>query len=355
MSKPEPIRILQVGDVHFPAAVRRRHSADLKRDAFSMSDEIAPEGLRLKRVIAQLSAYETGYFDAIAFMGDFTDGHPDVALQMEGMDKCFAYIELNIIKPLLGRDGHAKSLFVPGNHDVDRTVCPTEPGNRMDKFAHYVKGLSALGYVRHSADQISELNLRKGPMSAFLAGINTCLGCGEFMTFPQKVKDDLLAQLSGVIERGRGDAAANILETFLDLTERLDAPLIEGNILQMLDSSLDRRIADDRNAVQVVIGHHNLLPQVIPRVAPFSELMNSGKLRSLLATKDTPVLYLHGHIHDHPVEVVYSQTHPDSCVISVSAPEFIDGFNVIEIHADEDGAPLGVVVNTISQTDFGAT
>lgn len=350
LSTHDPIRILQIGDVHYPNAIASRPVADLKRDPFDVSQSVAPTGLRLRKIVSALSKYSSDYFDAIAFMGDFTTGNPNRDSQMASMADCVKYLDENIVKPLLGRSRRNSAMFVPGNHDVDRTLCPSTNATRLEKLNYYRDTLVGRGLINHSTSDPSQIHLSKNLASASLWGLNTCIGCGEFLSFPESVKRDFVAKLSAVLVDGATDAAQEIVESFLDLTERLDAPLIEAEILHKLDTELTDRMRKESNSIQVVVGHHNLLPQIIPRVAPFSELVNSGGLRQFLATKDLPVIYLHGHIHADPIEIVFSQERPESCVISISAPEFSDGFNVVELHFDDERTPMGVSVLGVRQS-----
>ena len=60
------------------------------------------------------------------------------------------------------------------------------------------------------------------------------------------------------------------------------------------------------NVLSVIVAHHNLLPQRLPRLAPYTELVNGGALRASLGELGKPVLYLHGHIHEDPIEILRS-------------------------------------------------
>ncbi|WP_342709936.1 metallophosphoesterase [Bradyrhizobium sp. B124] len=352
MTSTTTVRILQIGDIHYPSATTSRPSADLKRDAFDISGEIAPEGARFQKITQTLSQYTSGYFHGIVFMGDYTTGSPNVSSQLAGLTSCLDYVQRNILSPLLGKDSRVKALFVPGNHDVDRTRCPTTPDTRSSKFEHYVNTLGALGHKNISGDTVSRVSLTVDDSEVILYGLNSCLGCGEYMSFPEKTKADLAAQLADLFKRGVSEVAENIITDFFDLTEQLDAPVIDGATLHELDLQLEK-CSRRPDAVQIVVGYHSLLPQPIPRVAPFSELVNSGELRAFLSTKETPIVYLHGHIHQNPIEIVYSQERPDSCVISISAPEFSSGYNILEVEFDENGVPLGIVVIPIRQDGLG--
>ncbi|MCF4128475.1 metallophosphoesterase family protein [Methylobacterium sp. SyP6R] len=348
-----PLRILQIGDIHFPEAISNRPDADLKRDPFDISDEIAPIGLRIQKISESFSQYEEQYFDAIAFMGDYTTGNPDLLSQMQSMEECIDYLDRNVIKILLGKHGHARSIFVPGNHDVDRTKCPSSSGDRYGKFQYYIEKIGKYGYAHNSAENISVITAKQGELSAFIYGINTCIGCGEFLSFPDSMRAELSNRLKDILRSTSDKQIDDAVNSFMDLTERLDAPLIDSSILHKLDNLIIRNSNENPSSVHVVVGHHNLLPQTVPRIALFSELMNSGELRSFLASKDDPIIYLHGHIHQDPIEVVFSQSNPTSCVISISAPEFINGYNVLEIHFSEDGSPLGLVINAVRQDSIG--
>jgi hypothetical protein len=60
----------------------------------------------------------------------------------------------------------------------------------------------------------------------------------------------------------------------------------------------------------------------------------------LLNTKRR-VLYLHGHIHDDPLETVASPLLDGGILVIISAPELVDGYNLIEIEYTSSGLPLG--------------
>jgi hypothetical protein len=53
---------------------------------------------------------------------------------------------------------------------------------------------------------------------------------------------------------------------------------------------------------------------------------------------DRPVIYLHGHIHQDPIELI--QVPDGTVVVSVAAPEITSGFNVIEIVYTRTMLPL---------------
>ena len=345
------IRVLQIGDVHFPKASVTQPAADIKRDALGVGSQIAPEGARFQKMTQYLASFDEDYIDAIAFMGDFTTGDRDLAKQMDGLEACISYFDINIVRPLMGSRAFSNVLFVPGNHDVDRTKCPTV-GDRLVKFQQYKAALAARGQSHISLSDVSRVDVASDGNQMALYGLNTCLACGEFMSFPPSVAAKLAERLAEVLLADAGDDATQLIAEYLDLTEQVDAPMIDDATLDALDNELESYQRRHPQGVPVVVGHHNLLPQIVPRVAPFSELVNSGKLRSRLSARNYPICYLHGHIHDSPIEVIFNQDHPDGCVISISAPQYIDGVNIIEFHFDESGEPLGLVVAPIKQDEL---
>ena len=109
----------------------------------------------------------------------------------------------------------------------------------------------------------------------------------------------------------------------------------------MLDTV--QRTLDEGNATfGVLVGHHNLLPQKIPRISPYGEMLNAGFVRSQMLGLDRPIVYLHGHIHQDPVEVVSDPRLPDSKLVLISAPEIKDGFNEIVFYISEHDDLVGI-------------
>ncbi len=347
------VRILQVGDIHYPDAVRDRPAVDIKRDPFDIREEYAPQGLRLQRITQHLTKYEPGYFNAVTFMGDFTTGSPNTTSQFASLQECVQYIHENILNLLLGKYAIPHSLFVPGNHDVDRTKCPSNQSNRLSKFDEYRAAFGAKGHSNTSVDKPTRIELSSGSTGVTLFGINTCIGCGEYLSYPDELQKDFSDQLKDIVKSSKKEAVDKLIVKYLELSETLDAPLIQADVLADLDAALSDHAHNQPNNVPVVVGHHNLLPQSQLRVALFSELMNSGQLRSSLSAKDRPICYLHGHIHTDPIEVIYNQEHPNGFIVSISAPEYSDGYNIVEFHFDDASAPLGVIVRPIVQDKQG--
>jgi len=70
-------------------------------------------------------------------------------------------------------------------------------------------------------------------------------------------------------------------------------------------------------------------------------MLNAGLLRDALLETGKAILYLHGHIHESPIEKVvrpraYGEMGQDAQIISVSAPPIWEGFNEIGLFHDEN-------------------
>jgi hypothetical protein len=126
-----------------------------------------------------------------------------------------------------------------------------------------------------------------------------------------------------------------------NLWESIDSPAFIGNDIESLVEGIN---ALPKNIVPIVLAHHNLLPQKTLRIAPYTELLNSGELRSQLSSLSAPVVYLHGHIHDDPIEIISRPESDAAPLICISAPEFRKGFLAVRFAYTSNGIPLGVEV-----------
>ena len=149
------------------------------------------------------------------------------------------------------------------------------------------------------------------------------MGCGEKRLLPEAVAD----QIKGVLDEYATSAAP--ADAFDLVGEQLDTPAFDHSHVEDLMQSI--KGLDDCWA-PLVLAHHNVLPQSIPRVALYTEVVNGGLIRSRLASCDRPVIYCHGHIHDDPVDVVWDQRRTNGKVIAVSAPELVKGYNLITVY-----------------------
>jgi len=169
--------------------------------------------------------------------------------------------------------------------------------------------------------------------SALVIAMNSCWGCGATEYIPAEFRESIGAAIEKVLE----DKDDNLLRVYYD--RQFDTPAISDDAITNLVQTLDR---EGPSQIAIVVAHHNILPQRVGRLAPYTELVNSGSMRSSLLETGRPILYLHGHIHDDPVEVI-SNSGGDS-LVCISAPEAASGFNVIEIVFTRSEMPLTCVL-----------
>ncbi len=320
-------KIIQVGDVHFTDSENTASPVDNKDPGFpgTLSAAIGTTPLQsIFRAVARTIEEEVP--ELVAFMGDFTNRG-----DAKGLEDCLIYL-----RGLLPADWTPSSApicqLLIGNHDVDRRKDPETD----DRFHDINRAIQLAGFPAASVLAPQELPFGASPSAELrVYGINSCRGCGQV-----RLLGGLLAKLAGPeIERILRDGGS---EAQLDeIYEGIDTPAIEDATLAQLRDSISRL---PETAMPVVCAHHNILPQTTPRIAPYSELINAGSVRSGLLMLDRPVIFLHGHLHDDPVEVIRSPNHPRAAIISISAPLLRDGFNVVTVAHNEDGVPLGCEV-----------
>lgn len=337
--------IFQIGDIHFPSVKANLPRTDLKDSGFPDPTVFQGSSSRLDIVAGKCAKLAKKSADAVLFMGDLTTNGDIPSLQ-----KCATYVGSGLANYITTADEfNEKFMFVPGNHDVER---PDKPAadfsiDGLLKFKPFGDALTGLGFTKTSISEVSKIELSQSGSSVDIFGINTCLGCGELRILPNEVQREVAATIHQLVsEVPEGAEIQKLNEEFVSLlSERIDAAVIDTNVLAELSEALDERATTTKNYVPVVVGHHNLLPQTTPRIATYSEMVNSGKLRSLLQSSEFPAIYLHGHIHDDPVEIISSSETSECGIISISAPLFELGFNIIEIFFDTSNNPLGIVID----------
>lgn len=325
------LRVLQIGDVHLPSGVNAHPFVDAKDSTFptGLASRISTSPLKrvFKRVFALL---ESGQVDAILFMGDLTDYG-----NLSAYEACCRYIASALQIGSGRRFSDIPVGFVPGNHDIDRSLAK-QPGITT-KFAPLGAALSAVGLPSIPVLQPKLLTVGKGGPKANVFLLNSCWGCGDEARIPEHFRAPIAAAIETVISGSSGDAA---IKDYYD--RQLDTPaLSEESISELMQGVHDA----PSNVLSVVVAHHNLLPQRLPRLAPYTELVNGGALRASLGELGKPVLYLHGHIHEDPIEILRSPG--GAPIISISAPKLTAGFNVIDLIYSPQTLPLACHVTPI--------
>lgn len=326
------VRILQIGDIHFPWAVEQKPSADFgsKPDKIpNVTDNIAPSGIALNKVAASIRSICDPKPDLVVFVGDLT-----VKGNEDGLRNAVKFCLDGILNPIFSPDEiSSRVLFVPGNHDVSRPESASD--DPYEKFNLYREVLEEAGISQHSTKVFGRASVPISERTVTALGVNTCLGCGEFRALPQSLSEQLGALLASHDGEVSPDDHLGVIS---GMQEQLDMPLLDRKDIDGLDIELS---GPNGQVAPIVVGHHNLLPQKETRVLAYGELINSGVLREVLSNKDHPIIYLHGHIHAEPVELVRDPTFPDGGVLSISAPLITEGLNVVDVYLDEDLEPVG--------------
>lgn len=317
------VRVMQVGDVHLPSAMRNERKIDQKDAAFSVELRNIISSLPIKVVFRQIyKIIEGGGVDCIVFMGDLTDQG-----DLSGYEKTCQFIAHSLQLGEGRRHSKIPVGFVPGNHDISRPLA-LDPGITT-KFDPLNVALQKAALPVLPAKHNVVLPITSGSAKVSINFMNSCWGCGAREYIPE----DFRAGIGKAIEETLKEGGERALKTYYD--RQFDTPAFSELSIQELVQA-GRSL--EASTLLIVAAHHNLLPQRQPRIAQYTELVNSGAIRASLCELDRPVVYLHGHIHVDPVETVTVPKSPP--LICISAPAAEDGFNVLDFVFTRSGMPL---------------
>ena len=195
------------------------------------------------------------------------------------------------------------------------------------------------------AKSIRSSLIERNSNSINLFSLNSCIGSGEKRHLPEKIR----AELEKLLIKYTSEASS-FTDSFELIGEQLDTPAVHMDHVTDLVNKINKL---DNRSVPIVLAHHNILPQAIPRWEIYTELINSGYLRSILTSCFRPIIYCHGHIHDDPIEQLIDYHKPSSKIIFISAPLLNEGFNILEIQFARNHIPLGCVVHKYRLTIKG--
>ncbi len=321
------IRIAQIGDVHFPSAGEE----STENVAFDDKDKKFPP--RVKNIIAKnplktvfrriYDLMENDLFDAVLFMGDFTDTG-----KLPGYEACAKFIANALQLGDARKYGNLPLGIVPGNHDIDRVLAKNSPLER--KFAPLNDALRNEDLPLLPMLAPISFNVSKQDVSTNIFLVNSCWGCGEEEFIPEYFRQPISAAIAATFTGQDGESARKL---YYD--RQLDTPAISQETISELVNQIDSL---PNTHIAIIVGHHNLFPQRTPRLAPYTELVNSGALRRSLMEMRRPIIFLHGHIHEDPIEII-SQPGGQPLIV-ISAPETKAGFNIIEFTFTSHSAPL---------------
>lgn len=323
----ERIRIIQVGDLHLPLALTERKTIDDKDRAFPVQVKKTISSSPTKTVYKNLyDQIISEKYDAILFMGDLTD-KGNLANYAGAVNFLAQALQIGRGR----RNEHQKVGFVPGNHDIDRRLSSLP--DLREKFRPLNEALTSAGLPALPISNEIELNISKVSAHTKVVLMNSCWGCGAKEFIPDVFRDSI----SEAIRSTLGEGGEKELAQYYN--RQLDTPAFSNESVTRIHQA---RLNTPEDTLEVYVAHHNLLPQRFPRLAPYTELVNSGAMRATLTSGTKPTIYLHGHIHEDPIEII--RTPEGANLISISAPMSADGFNVIEVAFTETGLPLSCTI-----------
>ncbi len=317
------VRILQVGDVHLPTAARQQRHMDDKDGQFPFALKHVMSRVPAKQVFRQIyNLIEKGKVDSILFMGDLTDKG-----SLEAYRGAVQFLANSL---QIGKGKEYADLpigIVSGNHDINRDLAKNVGFD--PKFRPLNEALSAENLPPLPVEQCVHLPVGRDNANVNVVLMNSCWGCGSQTLIPSEFREPIAQAIDKAIMDG-GDAE---LTAYYD--QQLDTPAFSDDaITQLISLSAN----EAKEGQLIAVAHHNLLPQASSRIAPYTELVNSGRMRQAMTQLDKPVIYLHGHIHEDPIEIVRTPT--GQPLICISAPAADDGFNVIDVKFTRYGIPL---------------
>jgi hypothetical protein len=318
------LKVIQVGDIHLARTAKIGRPIDDKDPRFPKDLRNLMAGPPIKAVFRTLhSILERDKIDCLTFMGDFAEQGG-----LGGFKSCVRYISESL---QIGEGRRFESLtvgLVPGNHDIDR-VLASKPGFKK-KFQPLQSALSDVSLPSFPIDSPIWLKVQNDACRLDLALLNSCWGCGAKEFIPEEFRTEIFKAIDTAIKTG---VSEKVTRAYYD--RQFDTPAFADKTIQNLISDAAKIPGE---SLIISCAHHNILPQRLARLAPYTELVNGGALRNALLNLKRPIIYLHGHIHEDPVEIVQI---PGGCpLVSISAPEASLGFNILEIVYTAAGLPL---------------
>lgn len=316
------ITLLHIGDVHFEFIDKNDRQVDKKDKSFPENlNQILPRK-NYQNVIKVLLKEIRKSPSAILISGDLsTYGN------MDSYKDCLSFIKEKMLAELFNTD---KIFIVPGNHDFERMK------NFDEKFQSINDTLTGMNFPKIPYPKVEIKELKEKSSGILIITINSCVGCGEKRYYPPEIRDELSKIITINCEKQK-----------VLCYEDIDTPIFTEDDI---DEVIEHIESAEKQYLPIILTHHNLLPQKRPRIAMYTELINSGYFRERLENLNRTIIYLHGHVHDNPIEIIQSGKHKHAKIICISAlllfpnTEFESkkfGFNGINIIFGTHGIPLG--------------
>ncbi len=224
------VKLLQIGDVHYPEFIRENLNLD-------SGDRGFPSGVRSQVVthpsqtVARAVQRLLNQDEKISFImicGDITT-KGNLEGFRDGLTWLATQLGLN--------DQHRWPIdaihAVPGNHDVDRKVVSPDESDVHKKFAGIEQAWVAQFDVVLTVRGLRITSL-KGCPEVVLHSLNSCLGCGEYRGLPDAICEALRAATTDMIEAGRHEDYDKLQY------EQIDTPVFSEDEIEDLVNSIKR-------------------------------------------------------------------------------------------------------------------
>jgi 3',5'-cyclic AMP phosphodiesterase CpdA len=323
------IKLVHIGDIHYPETFNRSPNVDIKDNGFQTEFTDKLSFVPFMEVgYSLIRRLQNEEISGVLFSGDLTS-----IGDVDAYQKCVNYFDL-LIKDVESTKNKIIDIYVvPGNHDLTRKNLIEETIEA--RFGDFRAAWESVGRDVLPVQNIKKSHIVKDELSLTIISLNTCIGCGEeYKKFP----DEIAAVYKKLIEK----TDLEDKDALDSLCERIDTPAISVENLHEIEDEVSE--SEDKDLC-LILGHHALLPQPRLRVAPYTEILNGGNTRIVLTTLNKPIIYCHGHIHDDPIEVVTTPDNEDSNLVLISAPTYSSGFNIIEVSYTDTGYPVGVTIH----------
>lgn len=323
------ISFLQLGDVHYPDLLASPQLVDHKDKGISLAMVGTIGASRIGEISREINRVRQNESELVAIVlnGDLTTkGDPD------GYESCLSFLHKALNVSDLKYWGDKRILAVPGNHDINRRAISIGQDLNV-KFVPLQEGWAkifgtpdCLAIETPRATDLPLVSSSSSGGSIRFLPINTCYLCGEYRAFPSKIREKMLKLLDELKSTTPPD------EFELLVSEQIDCPAVHRDHVVELGQLIRENVAE---SISVVIGHHPLFAQPMPRIDGYNELLNAGYIRESVLQTMRDVIYLHGHIHQDPLLIVNSPVRGGHRIIHVSAPALEDGFNLVRVYFSE--------------------
>ena len=331
------ITFLQIGDVHYPDWTSELYQTDDKDRKVSASIKFGITHNPFRRVLTKIVELSSKpHMNGVVLMGDFTS---------KGDKKKLASA-LNhfswLCKEERERLARPHLMAVPGNHDVNKDDA-VELG-QTGKFQYLNEVAEECLWHPMPVDEIVHIPIEFENATANFLLVNTTLGSWEKYLLPPSIEE-------GVDDSNKKTSVGDPAKLSLEMAGISEAQVNGENYYDQLDTPYVSSKSTlgitkffeniERKDAVIVVGHHNILPQIQPRLSPYSEMLNAGFFRKSLLEQEFPMLYLHGHVHHDVIEIIQNPRLSSSKIYSIGAPDITQGFNEVSLFYDRDGRPTG--------------